>query len=114
MPKNQFINPKELRKAGFIEFGKIPVNQYNKTLAEERKNFTNEDLIRIYHDMAVIRNFEEMINAIKISNEYNGVKYNHPGPAHLGIGQEPLLWVWLTRWMWMISFSGRIEVMLKF
>jgi len=88
MPKNQFINPKEIRKAGFIEFRKIPVNQYNKTLAEERKNFTNDDLIRIYHDMAVIRNFEEMINAIKISNEYNGVKYNHPGPAHLGIGQE--------------------------
>ena len=88
MPKSQFINPKEVRKAGFIEFGKIPVNQYSKTLAEERANYTDDDLLRIYHDMAVIRNFEEMINAIKISNEYNGVKYNHPGPAHLGIGQE--------------------------
>ena len=88
MPKNQFINPQYLRKAGYIEFEKIPVNQYRKTLIEERENFTGEDLIRIYHDMAVIRNFEEMINAIKISNEYNGVKYNHPGPAHLGIGQE--------------------------
>jgi 2-oxoisovalerate dehydrogenase E1 component len=88
MPKSQFINPKDVRQAGFIEFGKIPVNQYKKELAEERKNYTNDDLIRIYHDMAVIRNFEEMINAIKISNEYNGVKYNHPGPAHLGIGQE--------------------------
>ena len=88
MPKSQFINPKDVRKAGFIEFDKIPVNQYNKCIDEERDYFTNEDLIRIYHDMVVIRNFEEMINAIKISNEYNGVKYNHPGPAHLGIGQE--------------------------
>ena len=88
MPKSQFINPKDVRKPGFIEFEKIPVNQYNKSIDEERDNYTNDDLLRIYHDMVVIRNFEEMINAIKISNEYNGVKYNHPGPAHLGIGQE--------------------------
>ena len=88
MPKAQFINPADVRKAGFVEFGKIPVNQYGKTLADECQNFSDDDLIRIYHDMTVIRNFEEMINAIKISNEYNGVKYNHPGPAHLGIGQE--------------------------
>ncbi|MDR0713634.1 MAG: dehydrogenase [Bacteroidales bacterium] len=88
MPKSQFIHPKDVRKAGFIEFGKIPVNRYKKNLAEERANYSDADLLRIYHDMAVIRNFEEMINAIKISSEYNGVKYNHPGPAHLGIGQE--------------------------
>ena len=88
MPKSQFINPKDVRKAGFIEFGKIPVNQYNKTLAEEREFYSDDDFIRIYHDMSVIRNFEEMLNSIKISNEYNGIKYNHPGPAHLGIGQE--------------------------
>ncbi|MDR2038456.1 MAG: dehydrogenase [Bacteroidales bacterium] len=88
MPKSQFINPKNLRKPGFIEFGKIPVNQYKKKIAEERTNYTDDDFLRIYHDMAVIRNFEEMLNSIKISNEYNGVKYNHPGPAHLGIGQE--------------------------
>ncbi|MDR2848513.1 MAG: thiamine pyrophosphate-dependent dehydrogenase E1 component subunit alpha, partial [Bacteroidales bacterium] len=88
MPKSQFIDPKDARKAGFIEFGKIPVNQYKKKLTEERVNFSDADLLRIYHDMVVIRNFEEMINAIKIASEYNGVKYNHPGPAHLGIGQE--------------------------
>jgi 2-oxoisovalerate dehydrogenase E1 component len=88
MPKSQFIHPKDVRKAGFIELGKIPVNQYKKQLTEERANYSDADLLRIYHDMTVIRNFEEMINAIKISGEYNGVKYNHPGPAHLGIGQE--------------------------
>ncbi|MDR1865465.1 MAG: dehydrogenase [Bacteroidales bacterium] len=88
MPKSQFIHPKDVRKAGFIEFGKIPVNQYSKKLSDERADYSDADLLRIYHDMAVIRNFEEMINAIKISSEYNGVKYNHPGPAHLGIGQE--------------------------
>ncbi len=88
MPKNQNINPKVLRKPQFIEFGKIPVNQYNKTIEEEKNNFSREDFIRIYHDMVVIREFENMLNLIKTTNEYNGIPYNHPGPAHLSIGQE--------------------------
>lgn len=88
MPKIQLIDPKSVRKPGFIEFGKIPVNQYNKTIADERKKFSNEDLIRIYRDMVIIREFETMLNQIKIANEYNGISYNHPGPAHLSIGQE--------------------------
>jgi 2-oxoisovalerate dehydrogenase E1 component len=88
MPKNQNINPKVLRKPQFIEFGKIPVNQYNKTIEDEKNNFSREDFVRIYHDMVVIREFETMLNLIKTTNEYNGIPYNHPGPAHLSIGQE--------------------------
>ncbi len=88
MPKIQFIDPKDARKAGKLSFGTIPVNQYNKTVEEEKKNFTNADLVRIYRDMVYIREFENMINEIKIKNEYLGVAYNHPGPAHLSIGQE--------------------------
>lgn len=88
MPKNQNISPKIVRKPAFIELGKIPVNQYNKTIEQEKKNFSDADLIRIYHDMLVIREFETMLNLIKTKGEYNGVSYNHPGPAHLSIGQE--------------------------
>jgi 2-oxoisovalerate dehydrogenase E1 component len=88
MPKIQNINPKVVRKPQFIEFGKIPVNQYKKTIEEEKKNFSNEDFFRIYHDMVIIREFETMLNLIKTTNEYNGIPYNHPGPAHLSIGQE--------------------------
>ena len=29
-----------------------------------------------------------MLNLIKTTGEYNGIKYNYPGPAHLSIGQE--------------------------
>lgn len=29
-----------------------------------------------------------MLNLIKTTSEYQGVPYTHPGPAHLGIGQE--------------------------
>ena len=88
MPKVQFIDPSVARKAGEIKFTPIPVNQYNKTIAEEKQNFSNDDLIRIYHDMVVIREFETMINLIKTTGEYSGVPYDHPGPAHLSIGQE--------------------------
>jgi len=88
MPKIQNIDPKVVRKAQFIEFGKIPVNQYNRTIADEKKNFSDEDFIRIFRDMVIIREFETMLNLIKTTNEYNGVAYNHPGPAHLSIGQE--------------------------
>ncbi|HOU31597.1 MAG TPA: thiamine pyrophosphate-dependent dehydrogenase E1 component subunit alpha, partial [Bacteroidales bacterium] len=88
MPKTQNIDPKEVRKPGFITFGKIPVNQYSKTIADERGNYSDADFIRIYRDMVIIREFETMLNSIKTKNEYRGIQYNHPGPAHLSIGQE--------------------------
>jgi len=88
MPKSQNINPKVIRQPKFIEFNKIPVNQYSKTIEEEKKVYTKDDFLRIYNDMVVIREFETMLNLIKTTNEYNGIAYNHPGPAHLSIGQE--------------------------
>lgn len=88
MPKNQFIHPKEARKSGKIKFGTIPVNQYSKTLQEEMSDFSDADLIRIYRDMFIIREFETMLHEIKTKNEYQGISYNHAGPAHLSIGQE--------------------------
>lgn len=88
MPKTQFIDPMEARKSGWIKFNDIPVNQYNKTIKEEKENFSKEDFLRIYRDMAIIREFETMLTSIKTTNEYNGISYNHPGPAHLSLGQE--------------------------
>lgn len=88
MPKSQYVDPVEVRKKGKITFNDIPVNQYDKTIEEEKKNYTTDDFLRIYRDMVIIREFETMINLIKTTGEYNGVPYNHPGPAHLSIGQE--------------------------
>jgi 2-oxoisovalerate dehydrogenase E1 component len=88
MPKNQFINPSKVRKSGQIDFQPIPVNQYNKSIEEEKKNFSKDEFLKIYHDMVVIREFETMLNLIKTRGEYNGIPYHHPGPAHLSIGQE--------------------------
>ena len=88
MPKNQNIDPGVVRKANYIEFENIPVNRYNRTIDQEKSNFSTEDLIRIYHDMVIIREFETMLNLIKTTNNYREISYNHPGPAHLSIGQE--------------------------
>ena len=90
MPKSQFIDPSEVRKAGEIKFAPIPVNQYKKTVSEElkSKNFTKEELKKIYHDMVVIREFETMLHLVKTTGGYGGVEYNNPGPAHLSAGQE--------------------------
>ena len=88
MPKVQTIDPNEVRNPGYVEFQPIPVNQYQKSVKDEKENFTNDEFKAIYHDMALIREFETMINLIKTKGEYNGTPYNHPGPAHLSIGQE--------------------------
>ncbi len=88
MPKSQFIDPSEVRKSGFIKFTDIPVNQYSKSISDEKANFSTGDFLRIYRDMTIIREFETMLNAIKTTNTYNDIEYNHPGPAHLSLGQE--------------------------
>ena len=88
MPKSQFLDPNEVRKSSFITFQDIPVNQYNKTIQEESKNYSKDDFMRIYRDMAIIREFETMLYQIKTTNHYNGVDYSNPGPAHLSTGQE--------------------------
>ena len=55
MPKSLYVDPVVTRAPGKIEFKDIPVNTYNKTVAEERSRFSDADLIRIFRDMAVCR-----------------------------------------------------------
>ena len=88
MPKSQFIDPNFIRKSGTIHFEDIPVNQYNKTIADEKKNFKKGELVTMFEDIATLREFESMIYSIKVQGEYNGFKHSYPGPAHLSMGQE--------------------------
>ena len=88
MPKSQFIDPNFIRQSGSIHFEDIPVNQYNKTIAEEKKNFKKEELVTMFTDIATLREFESMIYSIKVQGEYAGFKHSYPGPAHLSMGQE--------------------------
>ncbi|MEE9367238.1 MAG: thiamine pyrophosphate-dependent enzyme [Pontiella sp.] len=88
MPKNQVIYPAESRKAGEITFKPIPINQYKSDYKKEEKKYGKDRLVKMYYDMLVIREFETMLNQIKVQGSYEGMEYNHPGPAHLSIGQE--------------------------
>ncbi|MFV0352093.1 MAG: thiamine pyrophosphate-dependent enzyme [Oscillospiraceae bacterium] len=88
MPKSQFYDPKEVLKPGKIKFTDIPVNAYNKTIEQEKKNFKNEDFLRIFRDMAILREFESMLTQVKNQGSYNGMEITYAGPAHLSLGQE--------------------------
>lgn len=88
MTKSLFIDPVETRKSGWLTFNSIPLNQYSKTIEDEKSNFTNEEFIGIYSDMAIIREFESLLYTLKTEKEYSGIKYDYTGPAHLSIGQE--------------------------
>ena len=88
MPKSMPIDPNELSKKGFVSISDIPVNQYDKTITQERENYTDSDFMRIYSDMAILREFEYMLSQIKTQGAYNGVETTYPGPAHLSLGQE--------------------------
>ncbi len=88
MPKNQIIDPEEMRKPGKITFKPIPVNQYQPNFKSEEKRYGKNRLARMYFDMLLIREFETMLNLVKTQGAYEGMEYNHPGPAHLSIGQE--------------------------
>ena len=46
MPKSLFVDPALTRAAGKITFEDIPVNVYNKTIKEERKRYSDDDLVR--------------------------------------------------------------------
>ncbi|HOS04035.1 MAG TPA: thiamine pyrophosphate-dependent enzyme, partial [Candidatus Hydrogenedentes bacterium] len=91
MAKQLMVRPEEVRKSGEIALGSIPVNRYNRTLQQELKSnadITPARCLRVYRDMALIREFENMLDAIKKLGAYEGIAYKHAGPAHLSIGQE--------------------------
>ncbi len=91
MVKKLFVDPDVVLQSKTLELGTIPINQYSRTLADEVKRdkwLDNGTAFAIYRDMALIREFEGMLDAIKKFGSYEGIAYDHKGPAHLSIGQE--------------------------
>jgi 2-oxoisovalerate dehydrogenase E1 component len=88
MPKSIVVDPKEVRKPQILKIKDIPVNQYKPDYKNEVELYGKERLIRIWYDMVVIREFESMLNTFKTRGAWNGIEYNHKGPAHLSAGQE--------------------------
>lgn len=88
MTKLITIDPTEARQKSVIKSKEIPINAYVSNPEEEAKKYGSENLVRMYRDMAYIREFETMLDRIKKEGVYEGIEYNHRGPAHLSIGQE--------------------------
>ena len=88
MPKSIVIEPEQAFARDTIHLSDIPVNAYQKPLAEEVAAHSREDLLAMWQDMCAIREFESILQEIKIKGTYKGITYNHAGPAHLSIGQE--------------------------
>ncbi len=88
MPKTIPIDPNEVRQATVITSPDIPVNQYVSHPEQEATRYGHDNLLRMYRDMRLIREFESMLDSVKREGAYRGLTYNHRGPAHLSIGQE--------------------------
>jgi 2-oxoisovalerate dehydrogenase E1 component len=77
-----------VRRRSVIKSPEIPVNAYVPDPKAEAQKYGSENLVRMYRDMVYIREFETMLDRIKKEGVYEGIEYNHKGPAHLSIGQE--------------------------
>ncbi len=88
MPKSIPVNPTEVRKSGLITVPPIPVNAYVPDFAAAKKRYGADGLVAMLHDMLAIREFENMLNSLKTTGGWQGIEYNHKGPAHLSMGQE--------------------------
>lgn len=88
MTKSLIVDPAKVRAAGRVEFPEIPINQYTFNLATEVGRHGEDGMVNMLHDMIVVRTFESMLDSIKKTGEWEGIAYNHRGPAHLGVGQE--------------------------
>jgi 2-oxoisovalerate dehydrogenase E1 component len=82
------IDPAEARQKSVLYAPAIPVNQYESNPAFEAEKYGSANLVRMFRDMAYIREFETMLDRVKKEGSYEGIAYNHKGPAHLSIGQE--------------------------
>lgn len=80
MPKSLYVDPDKMRAEGKITFKDIPINVYKKSVKEEVEegNYTKEDLLRIYRDMSICREFEDMLNQIKTQAKYADVETTYP------------------------------------
>ena len=88
MPKSIPIDPETVFGRGKIHFSDIEINAYQRTIADELTTYSRDDFLNIWQDMCAIREFESILNEIKIKGSYKGISYSHLGPAHLSIGQE--------------------------
>ncbi|MBQ7309841.1 MAG: dehydrogenase [Clostridia bacterium] len=77
------------RSAGdTVRFREIPVCRYQLSVFDERRIYSPREFLRIYRDMALIREFETMLSDLKTSGSYRGIVYPIRDDIPLDIGRE--------------------------
>jgi 2-oxoisovalerate dehydrogenase E1 component len=113
-PRQFLIDPAEMRRPALLQTPAVPLNQYLADPAAELARYGQETLVRIDRDMVVIREFETMLDRIKKEGSYQGIEYQHKGPAHLPMGRRPLRWGRRSIWGQKILFLGRTVRTVRF
>jgi len=89
MPKSIDIGPDRFQAGtSTLAMPTIPVYAYATPLAEERAARGDPALVRVLHDMLLVREFETMLADLRSKGAYAGIALPYRGPAHLSVGQE--------------------------
>ncbi len=90
MPTNTYMEPAEAFAEGSVCFRDIPVCRYSLTVEHEKQIYTTREFVRIYRDMAMIREFETMLSCLAEKETYNDVSASIVDPVSLSIGEEAI------------------------
>lgn len=66
----------------------IPVCRYQLSVSDEKRIYSPREFLRIYRDMALIREFETMLSDLKLSGTYQDITYRIKDDLTLDIGRE--------------------------
>ncbi len=69
----------------------LPVCQYQLSLSDEKRIYSPREFLRIYRDMATIREFETMLYELRTSGKYQNISFSLQAPVSYGIGYEAAL-----------------------
>ena len=107
MPKSIIVEPEKVLAKDNIHFSDIPVNVYDKPVEEELATYSREDLLHIFRDMCIVREFENTLNQIKLEGAHKrghlcapwaGAPFNRTGSGRgrhgvLARTRRPYLWL---------------------
>lgn len=88
MPKEIYIDPNAFKARSSLSAPSIPVHAYEANIEGERASFGDATLLRLLRDMMIIREFETMLNSLRLRGAYSGIEFAYKGPMHPSIGQE--------------------------
>lgn len=88
MSAYMYTEPKKPISNIAVRFKEVPVCGYNLSVSDEKRIYSQREFLRIYQNMALIREFETMLSDLKNSGSYQGIAYTLRDTIPLDIGRE--------------------------